>query len=183
MTPPQTPFDYDLGKLPTKMKGIDPRVVQLILEEGREEWRKMELKLADLGDKIEQYEVERSSVNNALIGAQKSADDVMREAQLKAEQLIEEAQSKTMHVVDEHRVALRDLQEDLERMTLTKQKFADDFRALLRGYLSELDARFPMSIVNKSEDKPAAFQPPVESIEPSQEPIGESTEMSEHVAD
>lgn len=144
MTPQPTPFDYDLEKLPTKrMGGIDPRVVQLILEEGRDEWRKMELKVAELQERINRYEDERSSVNNALILAQKSADDVLRQAQYKAEAILDEARGKSVLMEEEHRQAIKDTQQELEQITLTKQRFADEFRALLKGYLSELDARFP----------------------------------------
>lgn len=174
MTPQATPFDYDLEKLPTKVKGIDPRVVQLILEEAREEWRRLEGRSAELHEKLSRYEEERSSVNNALIHAQKSSDDLVRQAQLKAEQILEEAQSKTFGLADEHRAALRELQNDLEQMTLTKQKFADDFRALLRGYLAELDARFPAASVRRNE-------PEASVLEADLEPLEEATELGERV--
>lgn len=177
MTPQPTPFDYDLEKLPTKrMGGIDPRVVQLILEEGRDEWRKMELKVAELQERINRYEEERSSVNNALILAQKSADDVLRQAQFKAEAILDEARAKSVVMEEEHRQAIKDTQRELEQITLTKQRFADEFRALLKGYLSELEARFPAGASIRQQPTKPAEAPMEELVTVESEPRDASAE-------
>lgn len=156
MKPQQTPFDYDVNALTRVMRGIDPRLVQLILEEAKDEWRNMERKLHEMQTKLAQYEDERGSVNNALITAQKHADDAMRQAQYKADAVMADAQRKAEQVELEQRSVIRELESEMERYSIMKHKFADDFRALLKGYLNDVDAKLPSISV----PTPAAYGVP-----------------------
>ncbi len=152
MTPNSPPFDCDVAKLARVRRGIDPDLVQSLVDEGAKT-------LQDLEDKIARYESERSSINDAMIAAQAAADSIMANANIKAEQKLEDTRTKCHLLLEENFAAIKGIEDDLEKLSLMKQKFADDFRSLLNGYTSELDARFPVtSTTRKSEMSPQPSQ-------------------------
>lgn len=185
----QTPFDYDVDKLERKVKGVDPKLVQLILDDAREEWRSMEQKFADLQSKLLRYEEERSVVNSALITAQKHSEDLIKNAEADAQKVLEETNTKSEHLMAEARIkaeaalaeanrenerkiadgqaTLREIQDEVERYTILKQKAADELRDMLKGYLNDLDKRVPQS-------SHAVHSSPAESDESASESASET---------
>jgi|CXWL01.1.fsa_nt_gi hypothetical protein len=155
MTPNSNAFDCDVAKLARVRRGIDPSLVQSIVDEGKKTLQEME-------EKIARYESERSSINDAMIAAQKAADGIVASANNKSDQKLEETKAKCQSLLDENYAAIQGLEADLEQMSLLKQKFAEDFRSLLVGYTSELDARFP-AIATVRRSQPAPQPSPISS--------------------
>jgi uncharacterized coiled-coil protein SlyX len=175
------PFSYDVRNLQRKaFKGIDPKLVQSILDEAKAEVSKLQGRITDLEARVATYEGERTNVNNALIAAQKSADETVRQSNELSERILDDAKKAVAQVEAQHHEALKVLQGELEELMVTKQRFGEDFRALLKGYQAELEARFPggstarrteMAVTEPVEIEPAApqsfpvFEPPSEAVQ------------------
>lgn len=119
-----------------------------------ERYDAMVARVTDLEAALAEHEAERATIQAALVSAQKAGDDMRREAERMSEMLEDQARKRSDEILSfakteaervegEHRSALKDLQNDLERHMLLKHRFVDDFRMLLRGYLAELDAKYP----------------------------------------
>lgn len=157
--------------------GLDPKAVAAKFAEFEAAWAAYDESFASLEGRIRELETqvaahagEKETIQNALIAAQKASDELKREAERvadileeqarkQAEETLEAARAEVDRVEGEHRVALKDLQGDLERHMLLKHRFVDEFRTMLRGYLAEIDTKYPSgkaAIVEEVETEAAA---------------------------
>lgn len=166
-----TPFEYDVEVLPKAKLGIDPRVIEMMLDEARGEWRKLESQyqqqIAQLNEKIEVLESERSTIQTVLISAQKNAEQTLRLAQEEAESARREALEKVQREEAERSSQLKSLQDEVAKYTQMKQAVTQDIRAMLEGYLRDLDSHLAMkmasteSSLTHTQEVPAVFARPV----------------------
>ena len=90
-----------------------------------EDKKNLEEKIEILAEKLEEYRADEDSLRNALLGAQKLGDSVIRESKAKAERMVDNAQ----------------LQIEREKMTLVRmQSEVSNFKArLLATYKKHIE--------------------------------------------
>lgn len=81
---------------------------------------------------------EESAVKEALISAHRQAEDVLAEARREAEILLQVARETGARMQEDLRGRIDDLNWQIERLSLQRQRFQADFRGLLEGYLGSL---------------------------------------------
>src|SRR5688572_30252662 len=87
---------------------------------------------------IEAYRGQENTLKEALILAQKMADETRATAHKEAELIIGETRHKADKLSDDLQGKITDLRWELERLRLEKQKFLSRFRSLLDEYLREV---------------------------------------------
>lgn len=87
---------------------------------------------------IEAYRAQENTLKEALILAQKMADETRASAHKEAELIIGETRTKADRLADDLQAKITDLRWELERLRLEKQKFLSRFRSLLDEYLREV---------------------------------------------
>ncbi len=101
-----------------------------------EDKKSLEEKIEVLAEKLEEYRADEDSLRNALLGAQKLGDSVIRESKAKAEVILRDASAKAERMVDNAQ-----LQIEREKMTLVRmQSEVSNFKArLLATYKKHIE--------------------------------------------
>jgi cell division initiation protein len=139
------PVDLDRTKLRKSFRGYETSEVDEILKVCA---RTIEALLADNqslrqeGDKmrseLELKRAQEDTLKEALLLAQKTADETRAAAQKHAEAIIEEARQAALaeRVAVQQKVS--ELRWDVERLKTERQRVTEDFRAMLEGHLRGL---------------------------------------------
>ena len=132
-----------------------------------------EKKLVVLANKIEEYRNEEDSLRQALLGAQKLGDSILKEAKNRAEIMMRDATIKSENIV-------KNVKEDVKReeVILNKMKReVDSFRAkMLTMYNSHIDMIKSLPEVERTEAEEEKIEPIVET------PVEAAVETVENVA-
>lgn len=128
------PIDILNKKFERKVRGYNPTEVDEFLREVATAFEKalsdksaLSEQLEDIETELRRYKDIENVLNNSLILAQKTSDEVKANAQKEAELIVREAKDKLENEISQARSRL----EDLYR---TKERFLIEFRALLRSY-------------------------------------------------
>lgn len=139
----------------TKFRGYDPDQVREFLEGLARQWRdiqksyrRMEQRLNDQADELEEYRRREKSLVEALETARQVADDIrdkadrdaeriMAETELKAEKMLARAEKR----VSELRGELFDLREQRSRLHSEMRQMLDSYESMLDRYEQRAAAR------------------------------------------
>ena len=123
-----------------KMRGYDASEVDEFLraaagafEEALVESARLTERVESLETELQRYKEIESTLNNALVLAQKTADELKANAQKEAELIKREARDETER-------ELRQAREELEEVRKRRDRFTVEFRALLRSYLETCES-------------------------------------------
>ncbi|MHB1189640.1 MAG: DivIVA domain-containing protein [Armatimonadota bacterium] len=130
-----TPIDLMNKKFDRSMRGYSVAEVEGFLHEVADELGKLLDENKELRDKAAAAESEaqryrdiEGTLNNALVLAQKTADDLLANAHTEADLIIRESREKVERDLEQAR-------RELEELRRTRELFNFEFKALLRGYL------------------------------------------------
>ena len=125
-----------------------------------------EKKLVVLASKIEEYRNEEDSLRQALLGAQKLGDSILKEAKNRAEIMMRDATIKSENIV-------KNVKEEVKReeVILNKMKReVDSFRTkMLTMYNSHIDMIKSLPEVERQEAEEAVVEAPAPAEEPAVE--------------
>lgn len=93
---------------------------------------------ASLRASIEELRDSEEAVKGALVSAHRQANDVLEGSRRESEILLQVARETAARLQDDLRGRIDDLNWQIERLSLQKQTFLGEFRALLEGHLAEL---------------------------------------------
>ena len=103
-----TPLDIENKKFPTKFKGYDDAEVDAFLDELTIDYERLYKENAELRAQIEEskrdlehYRNVERTLQNTLVMAQTTAEDIKMNAQSRAEQIIRDAQSEARKATEE----------------------------------------------------------------------------------
>lgn len=134
-----------------------------------EDKKNLEQKIEILAEKLEEYRADEDSLRNALLGAQKLGDSVIRESKAKAEVILRDANAKAERMVDNAQ-----LQIEREKMTLVRmQSEVSNFKArLLATYKKhiELIGSLPGNVETELPLREPAAEP-APAVEKAAEPV------------
>lgn len=133
-------------------RGYDPDQVDALLAEAHSRadglQRELELLRAEntrLSDHVASMksapkpeENREKAIQDALVSAHVRAEEVLADARHEAEVLLQVARETTARLQDDLKGRIDDLNWQIERISLQKQRFANEFKSLLEEHLSEL---------------------------------------------
>ncbi len=132
-----TPLDIENKKFAKQMmNGYSVEEVDEFLDELTLDYEKLykqasenDKKIEELQESIEKYKNLESTLNNTLIMAQTTADEIKRVAQQQADQIVKEAQGTAQKASDE-----------LERQIAVKNKELEDVRKQFDVYKAKMES-------------------------------------------
>jgi cell division initiation protein len=141
-----TPLDLQKAQFQTSFRGFDRAEVKNVLDRAAEEIARLleEQKALKERQALDEQELERfraqeSTLKEALLLAQKTADQTRAAAHKEADRIMAEAQRKAEEIAEAARRRVSDMRWELERLSLERSKFETRFRTLLEEYLRGLD--------------------------------------------
>ena len=141
-----TPLDIRKQTFKKKgMGGLDPAEVQAFLEmvgtelaELIRENTSLAERLQGLDGKIEDYRRMEKTLQDTLMSAQKTSDELRENAERRAELLLREAQFKADQIIGEARARLMDLQRQIADLKNLRSSYLAKFRSLLESHMDML---------------------------------------------
>lgn len=139
------PIDLERIELKTRFRGYDRSQVDLLLKQAADEMTALLAQIQDkdaeigkLRSSVETYQAQEGTLKEALMLAQRAADETRANAHKEAELIVQEARQRVEEIGKDSKASLADLRWDMERLRLDKQRFINGFRTLLEGHLREL---------------------------------------------
>ena len=99
----------------------------------------LERELERLKEQIQEYKGMRDSLQEALLMAQKSADERVKAAEKQAEAIVAEARAQAERLLKEAEDHSNVIKEEMSRLQRSKQDFIAEFRALITRYQNLID--------------------------------------------
>jgi cell division initiation protein len=99
----------------------------------------LERELERLKEQIREYKGMRDSLQEALLMAQKSADERVKAAEKQAEAIVAEARAQAERLLKEAEDHSNVIKEEMSRLQRSKQDFIAEFRALITRYQNLID--------------------------------------------
>lgn len=141
-----TPLDLQKAKLPSALRGYDREATQALLHRAADEIEALrkELRYAkDTADgalrELEIYRAQESTLREALLLAQRTADEARANAHREAELIVEEARRRAGDVRQEAEQRLSQMRWDIERLHVERTHLRERMRAVLEGMLRALE--------------------------------------------
>ena len=142
-----TPLDIHHKEFRNALRGYSPEEVDDFLDEVADEFERLFKETIDLSDKLDiaagrvkEYGALEQTLQNTLVAAQTSADDIRSRAAAEADRLVREAEAKAAEIVG---TALNDKQHsqaETARLQAAEESFRASFRSLLEKYMADLGA-------------------------------------------
>ena len=135
----------------------------------------LEEKIGVLAESLQKYREDEDSLREALLGAQKMGDSIIKNANNKAEITMREASVKAAHIVEEARKKVEDEKDELIRVQTAAADFKAKLIELYREHI-ELVTRIPVSDSAPAEEAPAVEEPIAEEVAETVEVVGPAVE-------
>lgn len=144
-----TPLEIQNKEFKKVMRGYKESEVDEFLDKIMMDYEKLykdniELKdkIALLQEQIDKYANLEKTLNNTLIVAQSTAEEVAANAHRKAELIIKEAENKAMTIIDEANREVVKIQREYEEIKKQMHIFRTRFRTLLESQLEAINSSF-----------------------------------------
>lgn len=154
-----SPLDLERAEFNRVFRGLDPKPVkELLAKAGKEiELLRSELQAAKglqeaSARELEGFRQQESTLKEALILAQKTADDTRATAHREAEAILAESHRQATDLQRHAQEKINDLRWELERLSLERAKVFSRLRSVLQEHLDNLDGG-------------AGHQPPLVNLE------------------
>jgi cell division initiation protein len=148
------PVELEHVKLRKSLRGFHKDDVQELLRRVSATLEDLLTENADLREVSEKQRSElemlrRDSrfVQEALITAQKTADEVRTTTQKHADLILEEARQMAAAEKTAAHQKVTEMRWELDRLNLDRQRFVDDFRILLERHLRDLSTAPPLEVM------------------------------------
>ena len=143
------------------MRGYDPVEVDEFLDHVAgslqayvQKIKDQEQELVQKREKLGQFESIRESIQEALIMAQRTAEERVQGARMQADSIISEARSKVDRMVRDAEDEMDALRIDMGRLRSSRQQYVDEFRELLQKFDALLDESIEEEAPSSAESSP-----------------------------
>jgi cell division initiation protein len=140
-----TPIELEKTQLPRKMRGYDIKIVDNLLERSSHEIEGLlteQRQLRSDNDRLlaeaQKHREMESSIRDAILIAQKAADETRMNAHKEADLIIESAKQKAFEEQHELAKEVDTLLNEIEALKRERDRFIRQFRTLLNDHLKEL---------------------------------------------
>jgi len=170
-----TPLDIHHKEFRNSLRGYSPEEVDDFLDDVADEFERLFKENIDLNEKLEaanvrvrEYGALEHTLQNTLVAAQTSAEDIKARATAESERMIREAEAKAAGIVGSALEEKQHSQAELARLNKAEEEFRASFRHMLEGYIASLPAAAAAASA-MSFAAPAPVAEPV--VEPEPEPV------------
>ncbi len=139
------PVDLERAELGRSFRGYDRTQVQSLLQRAakemgllRTENEALKSENAKLTQDVEAFRALEHTLKEALILAQRTADETRANAHREADVIVDQAKHRANELESEMNSKINDLRWELERLRLDKQKFLNSHRAMLEAQLRDI---------------------------------------------
>lgn len=143
-----TPLDVLHKEFRQSLRGLRERDVQEFLRQVANSLEETLAHNAELREKVQSlerrllhYEKIEETMQNALVLAQKSAEDTRLGSQKQAEVILADAEQKRKQILEEARTRGADIEREYAELKQQRRMFEMEFRALLQAHLEALERR------------------------------------------
>lgn len=140
-----TPLDIHHKEFSKSLRGYNEVEVDEFLDQVADELERLFKENIELSERIEaaeekvrSYQEMERTLNNTLLAAQKSADDIIAKAKHEAEVVLKDAEVKAKEIIHNALQQKQKAQADLVRIKQAEEQFRAQFRALLESHLRSL---------------------------------------------
>ena len=147
-------------------------VINALMEENQD----LEEKLEVLAAKVAEYKEDESSLQAAIVGAQKLGDSIVRDSKIKAESILREANVRAERLVEAAHRKVEVEQQNYVRIHKEVGEFRNSLMGLYKSHI-DLITNLPTA---EAEEKPQPVEEPVEDVIP-EEPIVEEQVVAEEM--
>jgi cell division initiation protein len=140
------PVEIRHVKLPRALAGYRRRTVDNLLEEIRSSYEEVWRERADARDEIDRLEAElarykevEALLRNALVSAERSADEMRAQAHREADVIVDEARVKAREVASGAEVERERVRAEIRRLQALEADVRAELRAFLAAALERLD--------------------------------------------
>lgn len=137
-----TPLDIHHKEFSKSLRGYNEVEVDEFLDQVADELERLFKENIELNERIEaaeekvrSYQEMERTLNNTLLAAQKSADDIIAKAKHEAEVVLKDAEVKAKEIIHNALQQKQKAQADLVRIKQAEEQFRAQFRALLESHL------------------------------------------------
>ena len=129
-----------------KAEEVDAYIEKVLdtIRDLKEQNEVLEDKIGVLAESLQKYREDEDSLREALLGAQKMGDSIIKNANNKAEITMREASVKAAHIVEEARKKVEDEKDELIRVQTAAADFKAKLIELYREHI-ELVTRIPVA--------------------------------------
>ncbi len=142
-----TPLEIERMEFPRRFRGLDPHSVELALSRCSEEIARLKSELSDCRaenlrqkDQVELFLTQESSLKEALIMAQRAADETRSLAHREADLIREKALGHAAEVQKDAELAIFRLNFEVDRLKRERSQIVNQIRLLLEAQLRSLTA-------------------------------------------
>jgi len=140
-----TPLDIHHKEFRRAIRGYSEEDVDVFLDEVAEEFEllfkentEQKERLEKINEKLKQYENIEQTLQNTLLTAQKSAEELQSNAKKEGELIIRDAELKSKEIIQESMNEKRKVQNALNILKQAEEEFRMRFKSLLESYLNVL---------------------------------------------
>ena len=133
-------FGYSRGQVDVRVNELKSELDKAMREiEGlRMENARLSAELASVHASANEMARQEAAVKEALVSAHRQSEEVLAEARRESETLLQVSREAGMRLQDDLKGRISDLNWQIERLSLQKQKFSSEFKAMLERQLQEL---------------------------------------------
>ena len=143
---PITPMDIRKKAFSNQLRGWAPAEVRAFLElvatemeELRRERALLSEKVDELSARLETYAKTERLLQDTLVTAQKATDELHESARRSADSVLAEAQAKAEELVRKAQADVRQVQEQLRELKVTRSNLVDEIKGVCQTYLAMAD--------------------------------------------
>lgn len=147
-----TPLDIQKKEFPVGFRGYKIEQVESFLDDVINDYEKMcneniELKekLEVLNEKIEQYQNIEDTLQNTLVVAQRTAEDVSYNAKQKHDNIIKEATEKSKKMIDDANNEVAKIRKEYDNIRKEALMFKAKFKSLLVSQIEAADSYYDLN--------------------------------------
>ncbi|NPV71642.1 MAG: DivIVA domain-containing protein [Firmicutes bacterium] len=117
------------------------RDFEVLLKENAEYKQKIE----DLEEKVAHFRLIEDTLNNTLVVAQRTAEEVKNNAHKEAEIIVRDAGAQADKIIEENQLRVRQIHAQYQDLKHEVEVFRARMRALLQSYLDIIDREEPLT--------------------------------------
>ncbi|MFN7171241.1 MAG: DivIVA domain-containing protein [Fimbriimonadaceae bacterium] len=141
-----TPLDLERFEFKMTLRGCDPAQVKQLVDRAAVEMTALLAEIKQLSEdnrrlhsQVEQYQAQESALKEALILAQKAADETRASAHRQADTILAEARKSAIDMHKDAKLNLIELQRQYDELVSEKNRYLRGIRALAESHLKDLD--------------------------------------------
>jgi cell division initiation protein len=137
-----TPLDIHHKEFRHSLRGYNEEEVDQFLDQVADEFERLFKENIDLSERLEalqnkvnEFEMQRQTINNTLVTAQRSADDIVVRANGEADSIVAHANARAKEIVNDALAKKQQVRGELLRIKQAEEEFRERYKTLLESNL------------------------------------------------